>query len=62
MRDKEVECREKDTIIRDLKEKIVKLGGFARHLEMQKAELIHQVKSQVSSMLFLFSNDMGHFT
>uniref|UniRef100_A0A2C9U0L0 Kinesin motor domain-containing protein n=1 Tax=Manihot esculenta TaxID=3983 RepID=A0A2C9U0L0_MANES len=46
LRDKEVECREKDTIIRDLKEKIVKLGGFARHLEMQKAELIHQVKSQ----------------
>ena len=50
LRDKEVDCREKDTEIRDLKEKVVKLTGMARHLEMQKAELFHQVKLQVSSI------------
>ncbi|WCJ42628.1 Kinesin-like protein KIN-4C [Euphorbia peplus] len=46
LRDKEVDYREKDSEIRDLKEKIVKLGTLARHLEMHKAELIHQLNSQ----------------
>lgn len=46
--DKEVNCREKESENRDLKEKVVKLGALARHLEMQKAELIHQMKLQVS--------------
>ncbi|KAJ9166469.1 hypothetical protein P3X46_021220 [Hevea brasiliensis] len=50
LRDKEVECRDKDSKIIDLKEKIVKLNSLARHLEMQKAELIHQVKSQNSAL------------
>ncbi|KAJ6391415.1 hypothetical protein OIU77_025401 [Salix suchowensis] len=50
LRDKEVDCREKDTEIRDLKEKVVKLTGMARHLEMQKAELFHQVKLQSSAL------------
>ncbi|CAN1340976.1 Kinesin-like protein KIN-4C [Linum perenne] len=49
LRDKEVDCREKDSEIRDLKGKIVNLSGFVRHLEKQKAELIHQVKIQVQS-------------
>jgi hypothetical protein len=31
-----------------LKEKVVKLSSYARQAEMQKAELLHQVKSQVS--------------
>ncbi|XVE55606.1 hypothetical protein DITRI_Ditri03aG0172400 [Diplodiscus trichospermus] len=44
LRDKEVDCREKDAEIRDLKEKVVKLSGLARQLEVQKADLIHQVK------------------
>ncbi|CAN1825918.1 Kinesin-like protein KIN-4C [Linum perenne] len=50
LRDKEVDCREKDSEIRDLKGKIVNLSGFVRHLEKQKAELIHQVKIQSSAL------------
>ncbi|PON91611.1 Kinesin-like protein [Trema orientale] len=46
LRDKEVVCREKDLEIRDLKEKVVTLSSFLRKSEMQKAELVHQVKSQ----------------
>lgn len=48
LRDKEVTSREKDSQIRDLKEKIVNLSSLLRKSEMQKAELVHQVKSQVS--------------
>ncbi|XVF36591.1 hypothetical protein REPUB_Repub19eG0070400 [Reevesia pubescens] len=44
LRDKEVHCREKDAEIRDLKEKVVKLSSLARQLEVQKADLVHQVK------------------
>lgn len=48
LRDKEVACREKDNEIRDLKEKIVSLSCALRQIEMQKTELLHQVKLQVS--------------
>lgn len=34
--------------IQDLKEKVVKLTTVIRQMEMQKAELVQQVKSQVS--------------
>ncbi|KAL1170737.1 hypothetical protein V6Z11_A05G233300 [Gossypium hirsutum] len=44
LRDKEVNCREKDAEIRDLKEKVVKLSSLARQLEVQKADLVHQLK------------------
>ncbi|KAK7321269.1 hypothetical protein VNO77_31748 [Canavalia gladiata] len=44
LRDKEVTCREKDTEIRDLKEKVVRLSCSFRQLEKQKSELIHQLK------------------
>ncbi|KAI6687884.1 hypothetical protein NL676_024712 [Syzygium grande] len=44
--DKEVNCREKDSYIRDLKERVVKLSTVIRQLEMQKSELVHQLKSQ----------------
>uniref|UniRef100_A0A2N9FKI7 Kinesin motor domain-containing protein n=1 Tax=Fagus sylvatica TaxID=28930 RepID=A0A2N9FKI7_FAGSY len=50
VRDKEVAYREKDLEIRDLKEKVVKLSSYVRQLEMQKTELIHQVKSQNSAL------------
>ncbi|GMY38934.1 kinesin-like protein kin-4c [Fagus crenata] len=50
LRDKEVAYREKDLEIRDLKEKEVKLSSYVRQLEMQKTELIHQVKSQNSAL------------
>lgn len=50
-------CREKDSEVSDLKEKVV---HFVRQLEMQKAEFIHQEKLLVrisaihcTSMLFL---------
>lgn len=48
LRDKEVDCREKDVEIQDLKEKVVKLTTVIRQMEMQKAELVQQVKTQVS--------------
>ena len=51
VRDKEVACREKDSEIRDLKEKVVTLTSYLRKSEIQKAELLHQVKSQVSFWL-----------
>ncbi|XP_022773083.1 kinesin-like protein KIN-4C isoform X2 [Durio zibethinus] len=44
LRDKEVQCREKDEEIRNLKEKVVKLSGLARQLEVQRVDLVHQVK------------------
>ncbi|KDP41481.1 hypothetical protein JCGZ_15888 [Jatropha curcas] len=50
LRDKEVDCREKDSEIKDLKEKVVKLSSLVRHLEVQKTELIHQVMSQNSAL------------
>ncbi|KAK4757935.1 hypothetical protein SAY87_019236 [Trapa incisa] len=46
LRDTEVDCREKDSEIQDLKEKVVKLTTVIRQMEMQKAELIQRVKSQ----------------
>ncbi|ESQ31839.1 hypothetical protein EUTSA_v10003526mg [Eutrema salsugineum] len=49
-RDKEADCREKDVLIRDLKEKIVKFSSFVRVLEIQKADLAHQVKAQASAL------------
>ncbi|KAL0738439.1 hypothetical protein Bca4012_014649 [Brassica carinata] len=45
-RDRESDCREKDVLIRDLKEKIVKFSSFVRYLEIQKADLAHKVKAQ----------------
>ncbi|CAH8389648.1 unnamed protein product [Eruca vesicaria subsp. sativa] len=50
-RDKESDCREKDVLIRDLKEKIVKFSSFVRYLEIQKADLAHQVKAQASELI-----------
>lgn len=50
VRDNEVASRDKDSEIRDLKEKVVKLSSYARQVEMQKAELLHQVKSQNSAL------------
>ncbi|KAK7301105.1 hypothetical protein RJT34_11965 [Clitoria ternatea] len=57
LRDKEVTCREKDTEIRDLKEKVVRLSCSLRQLEMQKTELIHQLKLQSVKR---FSESVGH--
>ena len=50
-RDTEADCREKDVLIRDLKEKIVKFSSFVRYLEIQKADLTHQVKAQASELI-----------
>lgn len=52
LRDKEVDCREKEAEIRDLKEKVVKLSSVARQLETHKAELIHQLRLQVSGCVY----------
>ena len=43
------DCREKDSEIRDLKEKVVKL-------EMEKAELIHSLVSAWLSVIHAFYN------
>ncbi|XP_041019613.1 kinesin-like protein KIN-4C isoform X4 [Juglans microcarpa x Juglans regia] len=58
VRDKVVACREKDSEIRDLKEKIVKLSSYGRQLEMQKTELIQQVKSQDHRSSIFLLEDM----
>ncbi|XVF39643.1 hypothetical protein PTKIN_Ptkin01aG0050100 [Pterospermum kingtungense] len=50
LRDKEVHCREKDEEIRDLKEKVVKLSSLARQLEVQKADLVYQVKMKNATL------------
>ncbi|KAK4722528.1 hypothetical protein R3W88_012761 [Solanum pinnatisectum] len=47
LRDREVECREKDAEIRELKEKLV---NFVRQLELQKSEL-RQLESQNSELI-----------
>ncbi|MCD7454854.1 Kinesin-like protein KIN-4C [Datura stramonium] len=47
LRDREVECREKDAEIRELKEKVVNL---VRQLELQKSEL-RQLESQNSELI-----------
>ncbi|KAF5192769.1 Kinesin, partial [Thalictrum thalictroides] len=44
LRDKELDCREKDTVIKELKEKIVRLTSLVRKLEAQKEEFLHQEK------------------
>ncbi|KAJ4887807.1 P-loop containing nucleoside triphosphate hydrolases superfamily protein [Raphanus sativus] len=49
-REKDVDCREKGLLIRELKEKIVKFSSFVRHLETQKADLLDQVKEQASAL------------
>ncbi|XP_023633536.1 kinesin-like protein KIN-4C isoform X3 [Capsella rubella] len=49
-RDKEADCREKDVLIRDLKEKIVKFSSYVRYMEIQKSDLVHQVKALTSAM------------
>ncbi|TKY74442.1 Kinesin protein FRA1 [Spatholobus suberectus] len=50
LRDKEVICREKDTEIRDLKEKVVRLSYSLRQLDMIKAELTHKLKLQSEAL------------
>jgi len=47
LRDKEVICREKETEIRDLKEKVVGLSYALRQSEKIKAELTHKLTLQV---------------
>ena len=47
VRDREIDCREKDAEIKDLKQKVVKLSSLARQLEKENAELMHQIQ-QVS--------------
>ncbi|KAK6940261.1 Kinesin motor domain [Dillenia turbinata] len=46
LRDREVDCREKDSENRELKEKVVKLTSYIRQLEIQKGEILQQLKTQ----------------
>ncbi|RZC45234.1 hypothetical protein C5167_038182 [Papaver somniferum] len=46
LRDKEDECKEKDSLSKDLKEKVVKLNNLVRQLETKNEELIQREKSQ----------------
>lgn len=54
-------CREKDSEVRDLKEKVVHL---VRQLELQKAEFVHQEKllvriSSIHALVrFIFENEL----
>ncbi|KAF9608658.1 hypothetical protein IFM89_010442 [Coptis chinensis] len=51
LRDKEVDCREKDSIIRELKEKIVRLTGLVRQLEVQKEEFLQKEKLRKQKLI-----------
>ena len=60
-----MECLEKDVDIKDLKEQILSLSGLVRQLQIQKAELNHRDKSQVSIfgpdvMLYLYLGIDGY--
>ncbi|GMH31245.1 hypothetical protein Nepgr_033088 [Nepenthes gracilis] len=44
LRDKEIDCRERDSENKELKEKVVKLNSSLRQLEMQNAELLQAQK------------------
>ncbi|KAL9229220.1 hypothetical protein vseg_004708 [Gypsophila vaccaria] len=46
IRDREIDGREKDSEIKDLKEKVVKLNSLARKLEKQNADLEHQMQQK----------------
>ncbi|KAJ4962241.1 hypothetical protein NE237_022180 [Protea cynaroides] len=55
LRDKEVDCKEKDAVIRELKEKVVRLTSLVKKMEAQEAELIRQQELQ---KLILQKNQM----
>lgn len=54
LRDKEVECREKETEIKDLKEKTVEQSSLIRKEKLQNADLAHQLKMMVCIIYCLF--------
>ncbi|KAJ8424414.1 hypothetical protein Cgig2_033645 [Carnegiea gigantea] len=63
VRDREIDCREKDAEIKDLKEKVVKLSSLARQLEKENAELMHQIQqarnNTVNNSWFTNENGQG---
>lgn len=48
--EKEVDCLEKDLGIKDLKEQFVSLSSLVGQLRLNKAEIDHGNKSQVSAL------------
>ncbi|KAL2339996.1 hypothetical protein Fmac_007936 [Flemingia macrophylla] len=58
LRDKEVNCREKEAEMRDLKQKIVGLSYSLRQSEMIKTELTHKLKLQENCRSTLVLEDM----
>ncbi|KAK1275699.1 Kinesin-like protein FLA10 [Acorus gramineus] len=46
LRDREVDCREKDSVIRELREKIVSLSSLVKKLEVEVAEMNQKEKFQ----------------
>lgn len=60
LQEKEVDYLEKDVDMKDLKEQVASLSDLLRQLQVQKAALIHNDKSQVSVfgccvLLFLYA-------
>ncbi|KAL5984967.1 hypothetical protein ACLOJK_038804 [Asimina triloba] len=47
LRDKEFDCREKESVIKELKEKVVRLNNMVRQMEASIAESHHQEKIQI---------------
>nr|XP_010913544.1 kinesin-like protein KIN-4C isoform X1 [Elaeis guineensis] len=58
--DKEVNCREKDSVISELKEKVVRLNSLVRQLEAQMVEL-HKRNQQKSSLKGNSKESAGSF-
>jgi len=52
LRDKEVNCREKDSVVTELKEKVVRLTGLVRQLEAKVAERDQELKVRYFFLLF----------
>ncbi|KAG9440701.1 hypothetical protein H6P81_020866 [Aristolochia fimbriata] len=44
LRDRELDCREKDSVVKELKEKVVKLSSMSRQLEAKVAEMQQEQK------------------
>ena len=52
LRDKEVNAREKDSVVTELKEKVVRLTGLVRQLEAKVAERDQELKVRYFFLLF----------
>ncbi|XP_043713863.1 kinesin-like protein KIN-4C isoform X2 [Telopea speciosissima] len=61
LRDKEVDCKDKDAVIRELKEKVVRLTSLVKQMEAQEAELLRQQELQKLTLTNNTMENMSNF-